>query len=49
MDYLKLFAKAEKEIENSTAPVQMISKDIGMEFGVGKCIVRIFKRGGGNQ
>ncbi|CAI9734030.1 Hypothetical predicted protein [Octopus vulgaris] len=34
----------EKEIENLTATEQMISKYIGMEYGIKKCGIMIFKR-----
>jgi hypothetical protein len=37
MDDLKLFAKNESQIELLVNTVQLMSKDIGMEFGVEKC------------
>lgn len=46
VDDLKLFAKAEKEIESLTTTVQLINKGIGMGFGIEKCCVMILKGGG---
>ena len=45
MDDLKLFGKNEREIDSLVKTVQVISKDIGMEFGIKKCGVVIMKRG----
>ena len=44
MDDLKLFGKNEREIDSLVKTVQVISKDIGMEFGIKKCGVVIMKR-----
>ena len=45
MDDLKMFAKNKNEIDSLVSTVQMISQDIGMQFGVKKCGVTIMKRG----
>ena len=45
MDDLKLFGKNEREIDSLVKTVQVISKDIGMEFEIKKCGVVIMKRG----
>ena len=45
MDDLKMFAKNKNEIERLVSTVQVISQDIGMQFGVKKCGVTIMKRG----
>ena len=45
MDDLKLFAKKENEIDSLTSTVNLISRDIGMEFGIKKCGVVTFRRG----
>ena len=45
MDDLKLFGKNEREIDSLVKTVQVISKDIGMEFGIRKCGVVIMKGG----
>ena len=43
MDDLKMFAK--NEIGSLVSTVQVISQDIGMQFGIKKCGVTIMKRG----
>ena len=45
MDDLKLFGKNEGETNGLVSTVQMISKDIGMEFGIKKCGMLVMKRG----
>ena len=45
MDDLKIFAKSEREIKGLVSTVQILSKDIGMEFGIKKCGVLVLKRG----
>eukprot|EP00795_Rhopilema_esculentum_P003517 gene3517-biopygen1669 len=45
MDDLKLFAKNENEIDSLTSTVNLISQDIGMEFGIKKCGVVTLRRG----
>ena len=45
MDDSKLFAKNQNEIDNLVSTAQVISQDIGMQFGVKKCGVAIMKRG----
>ena len=45
MDDLKIFAKSEREISGLISTVQILSNDIGMEFGIKKCGVLVLKRG----
>ena len=45
MDDLKMFAKNKKEIDSLVSTVQLVSQDIGMQFGVQKCGVTVMKRG----
>ena len=44
-DDLKMFAKNKKEIDSLVSTVQLVSQDIGMQFGVQKCGVTVMKRG----
>ena len=37
MDYIKIFAKNEKELETLIHAVRIYSQDIGIEFGIEKC------------
>ena len=43
MDDIKLFAKNEKELETLIHAVRIYSQDIGMEFGIGKCLCSSWK------
>uniref|UniRef100_A0A1X7TDD6 Reverse transcriptase domain-containing protein n=1 Tax=Amphimedon queenslandica TaxID=400682 RepID=A0A1X7TDD6_AMPQE len=45
MDDLKLYGKTEEQIESLVNTVQLVSDDIGMEFGVAKCGMLVLKRG----
>ena len=45
MDDLKVYGKDKAEIESLVSTVQLISQDIGMEFGTKKCGVVVLKRG----
>ena len=45
MDDLKLFGKDEAQIESLVDTVQVVSSDIGMEFGIKKCGVLFLRRG----
>ena len=45
MDDIKLFAKNEKELETLIYAVRIYSQDIGMEFGMGKCVMLVMKSG----
>ena len=45
MDDLKIFAKNKNEIDSLVSTVQVISQDIGMQFGIKKCCVTIMKQG----
>ena len=37
MDDLKLFGRSDKEIDSLVKSVQVINKDIAMEFGIKEC------------
>ena len=41
MDDLKIFAKSECEINRLISTVQIVSNDIGIEFGMKKCGVHL--------
>ena len=45
MDDLKIFAKSECKINVLISTVQILSNDIGMEFGIKKCGVLVLNRG----
>ena len=45
MDDLKLYCKSEDELKSLIHTVRIFSKDIGMEFGVGKCATVGMKQG----
>ena len=45
MDDLKLFARNENQLDSLIQTVRIISKDIGMKFGIEKCFVLVVKRG----
>ena len=45
MEDLKIFAKSEREITGLISTIQVLSNDIGMEFGIKKCGVLVLKRG----
>ena len=45
MDDLKIFAKSEREVNGLVSTVQILSNDIGMEFGIKKCGALVMKRG----
>lgn len=45
MDDLKVYGKDKAEIEILVATVQLVSRDIGIEFGIIKCGVVVPKRG----
>ena len=45
MDGLKLLGRNENELENEIKIVQIISKDINMNFGLEKCARICLKRG----
>ena len=40
-----MFAKNKKEIDSLVSTVQLVSQDIGMQFGVQKCGVTVMKCG----
>ena len=43
MDDLKLFLKVETKTNNLVPTVRVISKDIGIEFGIQKCRMLVLK------
>ena len=45
MDDLNLYGKSEVQIHSLVKIMQLVSTDIGMEFGIKKCGVLILKRG----
>ena len=45
MDDLKLYAKNEQSLESLVQTIQTYSNDIGMEFGICKCVVLTLKKG----
>ena len=45
MDDLKLFGKNENKIDSLASIVNLISQDMGMQFGIKKCVVVHLKRG----
>ena len=45
MDDIKLLAKNEKELETLIHTVRIYSQDIGMEFGIEKCVLLAMKSG----
>ena len=45
MDDIKLFAKNEKDLETLKHTVRIFSQDIGMEFGIEKCVMLVMKSG----
>ncbi|XP_072169448.1 uncharacterized protein [Diadema setosum] len=45
MDDLKLFCKDEKQCDKLVQTVRLVSKDIGMDFGINKCATLVMKRG----
>ena len=45
MDDLKLYVRNENQLDSLTQTVRIVSKDIGMKFGIEKCDVLVLKRG----
>ena len=45
VDDIKLFSKNEKELETLIHTVRIYCQDIGMEFGIGKCVPLVMKNG----
>ena len=45
IDDVKLFAKNGKELETLIPTVRIYSQDIGMEFGIEKCVMLVIKSG----
>ena len=45
MDDLKLYARNENQLDSLIQTIRIVSKDIGMKFGMEKCAVLVLKRG----
>ena len=45
MDDLKLYGSNQNKIDSFVRTVEIVTKDIGMKFGIGKCGVLAMKRG----
>ena len=45
MDDLMVYGKDEAQIDSLVKTVHMVSKDIGMEFGIKKCGEKNYKKG----
>ena len=45
MDYIKMLAKNEKELETLIQRIRIYSQDIGMEFSIEKCAMLIMRSG----
>ena len=45
MDDLKLYSRSEKGLDSLVEIVCVFSKDIGMEFGIGKCAMLVIEKG----
>ena len=45
MDYIKLFAKNEKQLETVRHEGRIYRQDTGMEFGIEKCAILVMKNG----
>ena len=45
IDDIKIFAKSEKELETRMQNIRIYSEDIGMQFGIVKCLMLIIKSG----
>ena len=44
MDYLKLYSDYEKELDLLVQTMHIFSKDIGIEFGIEKCVVLVIEK-----
>ena len=45
MDDLKLYVKSERELDSIIQTIRIFPDDVGMVFGLGKCVVLVLKRG----
>ena len=45
LDDLKLYARNENQLDSLIQTVRIVSKDIGMKFGIEKCAVLVLRRG----
>ena len=45
MDDLKLYARNEIQLNSLIQTMRIVSKDIGMKFGIEKCAILVMKRG----
>lgn len=44
MDEVKLYGKDENEVDSLVQTVRIFGNDVGMNFGINKCAVRVMKR-----
>ena len=45
MNDLKLYSKSEKALDSLIQTIRIFSEDIGMQFGIDKCVMLVVKRG----
>ena len=45
MDDLKLYSRREKGLDSLVQTVCVFSRDIGMEFGIEKCVMLVMEKG----
>ena len=45
MDDLKLYSRSEKGLDSLVQTVRVFSEDIGMEFGIEKCVMLVMEKG----
>ena len=45
MDDLKLYTRSEKRLDSLVQTVRVFSEDIGMEFGIKKCVMLVMEKG----
>ena len=45
MDNLKLYSRSEKRMDSLVQTVRVFSEDIGMEFGIEKCVMLVMEKG----
>ena len=45
MDDLKLYTRSEKRLDSLVQTVHVFSEDIGMEFGIKKCVMLVMEKG----
>ena len=45
MEELKLYSRSEKGVDSLVQTVRVFSEDIGMEFGIEKCVMLVMEKG----